>query len=493
MNYVVPLGITLANVGLAWSSDQEGLASRTVPLLFGITMASLFETCRRRNLIAPAAVVLLTDMAYIFNAGHALTFGAIAARDIYSPPEAVASALLNVAIFLTEIVIGAAIIERLTPIKLRSGTTPEAPRQRRLHFIALLLLVAATFVAAFLAGTWSAYGVQFENDAQEASEAADFRWQMLYEPSLMAGIAVALDDLVRAVEAGKSLRTKKAVLAALGALSLLLFVKQVRRFMALSLVLSLLQATASPYVRAKVLSRPRQLITGAMFLILLPVVLNFGSLAWRRSARVFHTTNIAERLTDTASRLNEVDQEELSNTTHRFTYLSVDAAAVQYGAYISNALEINELFVRSLVFAVPKILFRGKSRFMPATCETAFQQLHPTAVDMACSTTSEGYIAAGVGGVLVVGLPFAFLTAIASFLFRRRTVFSIVWGVQILSAMATIEGGAFGPMVYAMRGSALVLGAMVVIVGVLRGLLGWGFGGGLRRMPRRTSLAPRHA
>lgn len=494
MNYVFPLAIVLANVALAWSADQEGITPRVLPLLFGVVIASLFEVCRRNNMMSTAAVLILTDMAYIFKAGNALSFGVYAAGDLFAPPDSVVTAFVNVTVFLVEMTLGALALERMLPASMRASNLVEAPANRRVNFIALLSVVGIAFLFALAAGTWSAYGTGTEISAHEEIVSTDFHWQMLYEPTLLAAIGVMVDDLLRTVEAGRSIRSRKLTVVLLGLLALLLFIKQVRRFMAFSLVISLLQALSSPYVRTVIISRPRRFLAGAVLLLLVPVVLNVASLAWRRSSRVYHTSNMADRLSDTAARLSDVDQEELESTSHRFTYLAVDSAAVEYRQAISHVLELNDLAVRSIVLAIPKVIFRGKNRFIPPTCETAFAQLHPTLSDMACSPMSEGYIAAGFAGVLVVAVPFAILSAIASVLLRRRTVLSVVMGINLTLALCSIEGGAFTPGVYALRGAILDVGAMAIIAFIIRGLLGRAISNvGTRRRPRRAPLATRHA
>jgi hypothetical protein len=461
--------IVLANVLLAFSEEQDGLLARVMPLMFGIGVAILFELCRRFNLIGCGIVLVLTDLANIFGAGKLLTTGSEFIH-LWVNPESFAFGLGNVLLFLSVMVFGALFIDWILNYASRNRPPPrESPGTRSFDRFVLLLMTGVTFAYALVTGAWSAYGSVIDESAGTRA----YQWEMFYDPLVANCVVVLIDDVLRTYERKTSPMRRVIMLSLLLLLALLVFARQYRRQMACLLVTGVLMVLSSETVidRLQRSARRMVLLTGALAVV--AVVLNFGSLAWRRSSNSFHTNNPMERLVDAAGRVGEIDDSDLDGTRKRFTYLTVDAAAYEFRPLIADVLQLDDLFIRSLAFAMPRVIFPGKIRYLPPTCENAFYSIVPEDYDLACTTSSEGYLAGGTWGIVAVGLTFALIGAVASIMIRRRSVLSLVAGFQLVYPMTSLEGSAFAPLAYALRALALIPLALIGVRWAFQLVIGW--------------------
>jgi len=310
-------------------------------------------------------------------------------------------------------------------------------------------------------GTWTSYG----GKASETAAINSVKLDMVYDPLLLAGFSVAVDQFIRHEERRTQWRGRWGSIAGILVVGLLLFTRQGRRQMVAALLIAGLQVIFNPILWARI--RRSTLRLGALGVVALAfgAIVNFGSLAWRKSSAEFQTNSMAERLGDTMHRVNMIDAHDMSTVRERFTYLWLDAATIQYDSLVGGTLLLTDMFRDSVVAAIPKVLFPDKVEYGLVECEQAFERIDVWA-DLPCTPSAEGFLTNGLTGVGLVAMGFGLIAGLASYLTRRRTVFCLAAGAELVQGLTLIECSAF-PWTFAVRSAVFSTVCVVLISWVL--------------------------
>ncbi len=253
--------------------------------------------------------------------------------------------------------------------------------------------------------------------------------------------------------------------ALLGILFVLLFMTQIRRFMLFAMVLAVVLLASEVPAIVRLLRSPRQLLVLSASFAVVGVIVVIGSAAWRASAQRFQTNSVTVRLSDTMSQLGTVnEQATLRTDRQRLTYLWLDASTIQVAPQIAGSMSLDDMFSGTVISSIPGVLYPDKYKYPPVACESAFVRLGVLR-DLPCTAQAEGFIADGMWGVAVVAIVWGIVLALATALFRRRTVLGQVLAIHLMVPLIGLETSAF-PMVRSAR-LALLGGVAVVLLAAL--------------------------
>jgi hypothetical protein len=469
---IIGVGITL----LGLPEDLFNTDGWVAPVLFGLTTAGLFEFCRRFQLLPMASLLLLFAGAFALGTGDASLNG-VTQFGVYASAGSVAQALFNLCLFLLILAVGGAAFDRLfARVVPRFRRVVVSDPVRDVVTTGLLLLVGVSFIFAVVAGTWTFYGAQGASPAMSGK----FRWDFVCEPAALSAIALVVDNMLKEAERNGSRRKLTFLLIVATLLTVILFMRQLRRVMLMALITSLLQIAWHPVASVKWFGSLRKVLTIAIVFGVFALSLHYGSVAWRKSSQRFITSDLSKRMEDTVSRIGDIDDDEvLRNTRTRLNYLWLEAASVEYQPLLGRSLSLPEMFVRTVYFYLPGSLAPVKYRYEFHSCETAFADMRLDA-DLACTPSSEGFIAGGTLGIIVVALAWTPIIGLGCILMRRRTALGIVVAMHMFDPMSIIETSAF-PVVGAVRVAIIGMGLLTVscVLGVV--FFGWSVLGPKRR------------
>ncbi len=439
-------GLALLVVSFPWKTG--GLTGSIVSPLWSAALAGLVAWSLLRGMVLIALVPALFGMAYAPYLGDHLELG-VARLGAIATPMSVLTAVVLLVLFLSLVVLGAMACEiLLSHWWPRQPLGSEYARTRDHVALALLtMLFVASFYSAARTGFWTYYGV-----GREVQQVAGMRLELHYPQLLFALMAI----LVTA-------RRSTLVWISLTVLALLLFLLQQRRLMIAATALFVLEplvgqqrasATAGDATRSAsdgVRNKwANVLLAGAL-------VLGFaGSAAWRSGA----TSDLGtfERVQAASTTFQREGATERRKFEDRFTYLWIDALSVEYGSRLRFSL--GEAAAGTLARATPGVLFPDKLSIPDHTCENAFRRIG-FSTDLPCTATSEGYLAFGVWGVILVALIWAPFLGVASYWYRHASTGARLCGLLLFSPLIDVETQAF-PIVRGVR-LLLIFGVSVVV------------------------------
>ena len=220
----------------------------------------------------------------------------------------------------------------------------------------------------------------------------------MYEGSLLSVFAVVMGSLLETTSQRlRSRLGRAAMLAVLGVLVLLIFFTQIRRLLALAVLLALFLSLRKMRLGA-LIRTPSRLLMMVLLVLTGAFLFTIGSGAWRQSSESFSTNNLSGRLTDVVERIGEKDTGDWrGKLTDRLTYMWLDAASIEQVDLLGRRISLSEMLLTTIVVSTPGVLLPDKYSMPAVTCENAFAALSLD-IDLPCTPTSEGFLAAGFWG-----------------------------------------------------------------------------------------------
>lgn len=472
-------GLVLAS---AWPSTLASWESFAFPAALALLGGGLLYAgiLLRQPFVAMLGV--LNASAYAPGLGDAVRDGMpLAALQLMTRGDSVQAAIGMLVLFLVTAAAGSVLlvpsVARWLPRK-----SLETQRRRRSVWAGLGLLLAASFAISLATGTWSAYGAEHSLGSRDGM----FRLEFFYDPALFGAFGLTTTRLSREYSLPPAQRGRTRWLwMFLSVVVLLQFTRQIRRMMLASIVYAVVAVIDELPLAQRLLRSPSRLLAGALLLATVMAGVLVGSNVWRRSATEFSTNSIGQRVADLSGRISETSAEDLSQDRDRLTYLGLDAATIENQAQLSGAFSLDDLFLRTVIVNTPGMVLRSKYLYPMQTCETAFLRLGGD-TDLPCTPQSEGYLAAGLVGVVVVALSWSLLLAFATALYRQGGSLALVGAMHLILPLTSLETSAF-PIVSALRIAALGCGAIALLAALSQMLRG----SQLRVLPTPRRPSPR--
>ncbi len=480
----------LLTTGLLVTGLPDGWPDARVVLVLlafsGFSGALYYIASRWRQPFLTLMVVLYAA-AYAPGLGNALASGLAPRQQVLGAmPESVEGALLLYAVFVGAVLFSTRVFvslwQRILPKRAAVAFAEET--NLRSVWLALLTVLGVSLAVSFVIGTWSAYGTK----GSDVSRDGTFRLEFLYDPALFATFGLAISEL-QATRAEEDRRISSRTLWGIVLLtSFLLFMRQIRRMMLAALGLGVLELLDSAVLMRRLAASPaRSLALGALIASTSFGVI-IGSAAWRRSANEFATNSVTERLGDLQNRMGNTT-ETLNVARERLTYLWLDSVTYENAPMLDGLLDLEELFTRTIITSVPGMLFRSKYKYPQPTCENAFERLG-VETDLPCTAQSEGYLAAGFLGVLVVGVAFGLMISLADVLRWRGGALGILTALHIILPLTVLETSAF-PLVWSLRQTLLGMSTIAVLTAMFSTVSGQRLKVLPGQMARRVPLGER--
>lgn len=465
-------GLFVAMLGGAWPSEWPSPLTLIYLTLAAACIAFLFRLAIIWRQPLLGVLLLLSAAAYAPGLGDGLANGVSnnALYGLSAGVEDVEAAVGILMVFLLTLSLGTQASRRiwrgLLPVP-----KPESPAWTQSLWVGLTIVLVTSFVVAVTVGTWSSYGARSSSEIRDGS----MRLEFFYEPALFTAFGLAVRTLIDEYEKVGKRRTRWWWFVSI-VLFFLLFTKQIRRMMIASIVYGLMEVLGRRHLANRILANPSRAVVLAAMLGSLMAGVIVGSNTWRQSSNDLATNSITERLGDMATRAPSASEESqaLRRVRERLTYLWLDSATVRLAPQFAGVLPLEDQFLRALSINTPGMLFRQKYLYPLVTCETAFLMIGIEA-DLPCTAHAEGYIAAGVPGVVAVALAWAVVIGFATVLIERRRTLGLIAALHLLLPHTALENSSFYPGVYAARlallGCAAIGGIAVVFAMLFAGQL----------------------
>lgn len=421
--------------------------SLVTAFMWAITAAFLVTFALQQQLLMTVTVMTGFVLAYSQGLGDALADGIVIAGS-GARPEWILWALGGLALFLGVMLISASAMRRGFTRFVRVPD-PLGQRARTALDIAILAFVFATLVAALATDSWSFWGTGGEGGAAPAS--GGIRLELAYPSALIAlvGHAVVTSD-------GLGLfGRRRYVRYGVGALAFaLLFLLQSRRLMIAAGLIVAIQWLLTTDLRR--MSRV-WLAARLASLVAVVAVLALASLGWREATRE-DTVDVGERIGRAFGSLGS--DEGFESFESRLTYLWFDAITYELHDDQGADLDVADLFVSGVVRAIPSVLLSTKDDTAEVRCETATDG-YGLPEDMPCTPTSEGFLVAGLWGVILAGILWGAFLGLGDLAVARGPGLVNVFAWLALMPLLVLESGLFA-FVGALRGG--VIGLLFVVV-----------------------------
>lgn len=445
----------LVAIGAFPFESLDGLSLLGV-LIWAFIAANLLTFALSRRLILTMTVMTGFVIAYSQRLGDALAEGLVM-DGVGVGPEWIFGALVALVLFLGTLLGASALIRRLLD-RLARRREPASRDKLVAIDLGFLAFLAVTGLAAWTTGTWSYWG------EAPVTEPGTIRFELSY-PAALVGI---VGHGVLVYQAGGGVLDRPKLRWAIGAVVfLLLFILQSRRLMVGTGVLVavgwlLSERFAHGPMRRLLLHLG--VLAGAVALFAL------ASFGWREISTeqgVGVTARLERAITSLTS------EEGLAQIESRLTYLWFDGAAQELGTEHGADLDGLALLRSDVARAVPRIILQTKDDVAAVTCETALEGFG-LPEDLPCTPMSEGFLIAGLFGVMLAGLLWGLILGLGDVAVARGPGFASTFALIGVMPLLLLESGLFG-FIDALRNGFIGLGVVGLGAAVV-----WYFG------PRRV-------
>ncbi len=409
-----------------WATFEVGAIGLIIA--WAALCALLLSLALSQRLILTMTVLTGFALAYSQRMGDALTEGLVTAG-VGVGSEWVLSGLLMLAAFMATTLAASASLRRaLDRFSVRRSSPP--PGMLEALDVGVLAFLAITAIAAWTTGAWSYWG-----DSRESVAASGgIRLELSYPAAL---IGIVGHGVLTGGDSGLLRRWPRAGWVIGAVVVVLLFILQSRRLMiGAGMLVAIGWLCSERLARAPL----RKLASRIVLLVAGIGVLALASFGWRELSGE-PQLGIRARMERALGSLTS--EEGLAAVEERLTYLWFDAVTQELVSEHGAGIDGFDLLESDLVRAVPRLIMPSKAQVPSISCESAFDGFGLPA-DLPCTPTAEGFLVAGVPGVLLAGLLWGLILGLGDLVIVRGPSLASVFAFTGLMPLLVLEGGLFG-------------------------------------------------